>query len=426
MNAVWASDEPRASAAETTAAGGSAHWGRRATGVSLALCLAALAACAPRQKAPIVVAPPPPVEKPVEVKPEDVHRIAILAPLTGANAPVGISLANAATLALVDTGKQGIRLSSYDTAALGAAGAAKRALDDGAQLILGPLLAGDAAAVKAAADARGITMLSFSNDAGIAGGRLYVLGFQPAQSVGRVVDYASSRGMKRFAALVPDGIYGQRTSVAFTRAVAANNGQVVALTNFARTPAALAPAARRVTNHDNRVKQASAASADGTVGPAPIAFEALLLADSGAIGAAFAPHLAKFGAPTGSYLMMGTELWSTEPALSRSAALQGAVFAAVPDQRFRSMAARYRARFGGTPSRLASLSYDAMLLAASVAGEQWRPGQPFPQAVLADPQGFAGVDGIFRFRGNIAERGLEVQQVTPGGFTTVSPAPKAF
>jgi hypothetical protein len=67
-----------------------------------------------------------------------------------------------------------------------------------------------------------------------------------------------------------------------------------------------------------------------------------------------------------------------------------------------------------------------MLLAVSAAGQQWKLGTPFPQSLLADPQGFAGVDGIFRFKGNIAERGLEVQQVGQSGFTTVSPAPTAF
>lgn len=396
------------------------------------LALSALAACAPRQKAPVAPIAPPPVEKPAEVKPGEVHRVAILVPLTGPNAPVGISLANAATLALVDSQKQGIRLTSYDTAALGAGGAANRALADGAQLILGPLLAADVAAVRAAASPKGVSLLSFSNDSGVAGGPVYVLGFQPAQSVTRVVEFAASKGMKRFAGLVPDGTYGQRTSVAFTRAVADRGGQVVALTPFQRTPSALPAAARKVTAYDTRVKQAAPAKRpDGTIAPAttsvaPVAFDALLIADSGAIAAAFAPHLAKFGAPTGSYLMMGTELWNTEPGLFKSAPLRGAVFAAVPDQRFQSMAKRYQARFGGTPSRLASLSYDAMLLAASTAGAQWKLGQTFPAQALADPQGFAGIDGIFRFRGNIAERGLEVQQVGPSGFTTVSPAPTAF
>ncbi|WP_199556476.1 penicillin-binding protein activator [Sandaracinobacteroides hominis] len=396
----------------------------------------AIAACTPRAKGPVApVAPPPTAEKPAEVKPGEVHRVAILVPLTGPNAPVGISLANAATLALVDTGKQGVRLTSYDTAALGAAGAANRALADGAQLILGPLLATDAAAIKAVAEPKGVTMLSFSNDSAMAGGRFYVLGFQPAQSVDRIVNYVSARGVKRFAALVPDGVYGQRASVAFTRAVSAQGGQVVALTNFARTSAALPAAARKVTDYDARLKQSASSTAtkrpDGTIAPATrsvpaINFEALLVADSGAIAAAFQPHLTKYGAPAGSFLMMGTELWNTEPGLGKSAALKGAVFAAVPDQRFESMSTRYRARFGGTPSRLASLSYDAMLLAASTAGGQWKIGQPFPQAALADPQGFAGVDGIFRFRNNVAERGLEVQQITPSGFTTVSPAPTAF
>jgi ABC-type branched-subunit amino acid transport system substrate-binding protein len=434
MQAVWAAVAGRAS--DSGAQAGGRGRAAQLVGLGAIVSLAVLAACAPRAKAPVApVAPPPPVEKPAEVKPGEVHRVAILVPLSGPNAPVGISLANAATLALVDTGKQGVRLTSYDTAALGASGAATRALADGAQLILGPLLASDSAAVKAVAEPKGITMLSFSNDSGVAGGRFYVLGFQPAQSVGRVVDYAAGRGMKRFAALVPDGVYGQRTSVAFTRAVSANQGQVVALQNFARTPAALAPAARKVTNYDARAKQAGSTTPvkqpDGTIatpsaGIPPVSFEALLIADSGAIAAAFGPHLAKFGAPTGSYLMMGTELWNTEPGLGASPALKGAVFAAVPDQRFQSMAKRYQGRFGGTPSRLSSMAYDAMLLAVSAAGQQWKLGAPFPQALLADPQGFAGVDGIFRFRGNVAERGLEVQQVTPGGFTTVSPAPTAF
>jgi outer membrane PBP1 activator LpoA protein len=417
MQPVWAAGTPRAS---------------RRRGAATLLALALLAACAPRSKPPVAPPPPPPIEKPAEVKPGDVHRIAILVPLTGPNAPVGISLANAATLALVDSKKQGIRLTSYDTAALGAGGAAGRALADGAQLILGPLLAADVAAVRAAATPRGLTVLSFSNDSSVAGGPVHVLGFQPAQSVTRVVEFAASRGMKRFAGLVPDGIYGQRSSVAFTRAVAAEGGQVVALTSFQRTPTALPAAARKVTAYDSRVQQtAPARRPDGSIAPAtksvaPAAFEALLIADSGAVAAGFAPHLAKYGAPSGSFLLMGTELWNTEPGLFRSTSLRGAVFAAVPDQRFQAMATRYRARFGGTPSRLASLAYDATLLAASNAGGPWKLGTTFPAQLLADPQGFAGIDGIFRFKGNIAERGLAVQQLGPSGFTTVSPAPTAF
>jgi len=409
----------------------------RRSGLGLVAGLAlVVGACAPRP-GPAPVPPAPPAAGPVKAqtpRAEPHHRIAILAPLSGANAAVGTSLSNAAMLALSDTGAGNLRVTSYDTAALGAAGAAQRALDEGAQLILGPLLSADVGPARALAAQRGVTMLSFSNDAAMAGGNVYVLGFQPAQSVARVVDYTRSRGVTRFAGLIPAGIYGERAAVAFTQAVDSGGGRVVAIANYSRDARALAVAARKVTDYDARLRKAGAVARrpDGTIAPlsttlGPVPFQALLVADSGAIAGRFAPLLDRFGAPAGSYLMLGTELWNTETGLAAVAALKGAVFASVPDRRFEAMAARYRARFGTAPSRLASLSYDAMLLATSAAhGQGWAAGEPFPAAMLADRKGFAGIDGIFRFSANVAERGLEVQQVGAGGFVVVDPAPAAF
>jgi hypothetical protein len=137
------------------------------------------------------------------------------------------------------------------------------------------------------------------------------------------------------------------------------------------------------------------------------------------------PALAKFGVATPQVQFLGTELWDADPGLARVPALSGALFATVPDARFRTLETRYRARFGSNPSRLASLAYDAVLLAVGSAG-QWQMGQPFPIARLQDPKGFIGIDGVFRFSGNVAERGLEVQRITSGGFVTASPAPAGF
>jgi hypothetical protein len=388
----------------------------------LAVALAAVAACAPRREPPAPAPPPPPVEAPKPVAPprEERHQVAILVPLSGANAAVGQSLANAANLALADTGSAKVRITSYDTAAPGGAGAAaSRALAEGARLILGPLLATDVTAARGVAQARGVPMLAFSNDRGVAGGNVFILGFQPDQSIGRVVAFARGRGVERFAALVPNGTYGERASIAFTRAVEANGGRVVAVTNFARAREQLPAAARRVSGYDARLKA-------GTPGnPAPPAFQALLIADSGAIAGAFIPSLAKYGAATPAVTLLGTELWNAEPGLSKVPALHGAYFAAVPDGRYRTLEGRYRGRHGGAPSRLASLAYDATLLAIGLA-DRWTVGEPFPAKLLADPKGFAGVDGIFRFEGNVAERGLEVQRVAPGGFVTAAPAPTGF
>ncbi|WP_235945478.1 penicillin-binding protein activator [Thermaurantiacus tibetensis] len=398
--------------------GGRGAW----RGLALAA-LAALAACAPRTPPPAPSPPPPPVveEAPPDAPPpERRHQVAVLVPLSGANAAVGQSLANAANLALADTGRTTVRITSYDTAAPGgAAAAAGRALADGAKLILGPLLAADIPSVAAPAAQRGVAVLAFSNDAALARDNVYVLGFQPAQSIERVVAHARGRGITRFAALVPNGAYGERAAVAFTRAVQAGGGEVAAVTSFARAREQLPAAARRITAYDARVKA-------GTPGnPAPIGFQALLIADSGATANALVPSLAQFGARPPQVMLLGTELWAADPGLARVPAFHGALFAAVPDSRFAAFERRYRERFGSNPSRLASLAYDATLLAIGLAG-RWEIGTPFPPALLRDPKGFAGVDGIFRFRDNVVERGLEVRRITPSGFVTESPAPTSF
>ncbi len=393
------------------------------------------AACASNTPRAALNAPPPPPlpagprtpDRPLPTPAAARDRVALLVPTSGANAAVGQSIANAATLALLDTGATRLDLQVYDTAG-GAGAAATRALADGARLFLGPLLAPDVRAVQSIAAAAGVPVLSFSNDAALAGSGTFVLGYQPGQSIARIVAYARARGVDRFAALVPTGAYGERAGSAFVRAVAAAGGRTIAVQSYARTSAGLLAAARKLTNYDARAaaaKKTAALRPDGTVATvskqiAPVAFQALLIADSGSVAAAIAPALDQFGAR--SVLVMGTELWASEPAIAQSAALRGAVFAAVPDERFRQLSLRYRAKFGGSPSRLASLGYDAVLLANSFAG-QWAPGTPFPRAALSSASGFTGIDGFFRFGASgVAERGLEVEQVGPRGFAVIAPA----
>ncbi|KPF78286.1 hypothetical protein IP88_04330 [alpha proteobacterium AAP81b] len=404
--------------------------------IGLAL-LGLLAACAPQRTA---MAPPPPPPPPVAVeapKPAPLpeakqNRVALLVPLTGPNAPVGQSIANAATLAMLDIGSANVNLRIYDTAP-GAEAAATRAIGEGARLFLGPLLAGDVRAVTAVAAAGNVPVLSFSNDAAQAGGGVYVLGFQPDQAIGRVIAYARGRGIDRFAALVPAGVYGQRAQAAFVRAVNASGGRSTAVVAYSREPAKMLAAARQVTAYDTRARAGGAPTIrpDGTVAPgaarlAPLSFQGLMIADSGAAAVQFLPALQRFGVAPGLVVLLGTELWNAEPGLARTPGLKGALFAAVPDGRFERLAERYRAKHGTRPSRLASLGYDSILLVNSIAAN-WPLGGAFPKAALHAREGFAGIDGAFRFTpGNVAERALEVQQIGAGGIVTVSPAAKSF
>jgi outer membrane PBP1 activator LpoA protein len=352
---------------------------------------------------PAATRPTTPVAPPVVEAgiPRDVarNRVALLVPLSGGNAGVGRSIANATMLALLDTQNQTVRITNYDTAT-GAAGAAQRAIAEGAQLILGPLLAEDVRAVAPVAKAAGVPVLSFSNDTGVAGGGAYLMGYVPAQSVERVVEYARSRGVTSFAGLVPNGLYGERASTAFLRAVEGAGGQVVSLQPYARGT---------VTGAVQRLA-------------AKAPYDAVLIADAAATAAAATP-LVKRGSP--ATRVLGTELWNSDGGTARPA-LAGAWFASVSNTLYRQYAAKYRTRFGTAPYRLSSLGYDAVLLTVRIARD-WRPGSSFPEARLRDADGFAGIDGAFRFgRDGVAERALEVQEIRGGTTVTVSPAPTGF
>lgn len=343
---------------------------------------------------------------PVRPPPEDIaqpgakHEVALIVPLTGVDGPIGTSISNAARLALLDTGNQTIDLKVYDSTQGGAAAAAARAIAEGNRLILGPLLSEEVRAMAPVAQRSRVPVIAFSNDESVAGNGVYILGFTPRQSIGRVAGYARARGAKRFAALVPTGVYGERATQALMASLSAPGANLGTVETFNRTAASVRTAV-------------NAMNAKG-------GFDAVLIADSGRIAAQAAAAI-KPGPR-----LLGTELWANERTIGATPRLRGSWYAAAPDARFDQLVTRYRARYGKTPYRLGSLGYDAVLLTVRAASA-WQPGRPFPQRVLAEKEGFAGVDGIFRFgRDGVAERSLEVREVTAAGSKVVSPAATAF
>jgi branched-chain amino acid transport system substrate-binding protein len=384
--------EPRAGAA------------RLLRGLGTAALALLLTAC---QVVPKVATPgdAPPPQRPTETVVEpglpvdtDRHRVALLVPQTGPNADVGNAIANATTLALLDTKSDRVRITTYDTA-LGAAAAARQAVADGNKLILGPLLSEDVTAVAPVARAANVPVLSFSNDSSVAGNGVFIMGFVPGQSVERVVGHARTAGLRRFGALVPKSVYGDRAAAAFREAVEGAGGTLVAIEGYDRSATALSGAARRL----------------GAAG----AMDAVLIADSGGNAVRAVPLVNA----DGTRRILGTELWNTDAALAANPVMRGAWFASVSDGLYGQLATKYRTRFGRAPYRLASLGYDAVLLTVRVSRD-WRPGTNFPAGRLQAADGFGGIDGIFRFnQRGVAMRALEVSEIGAGGFRVIAPAP---
>ena len=371
---------------------------RRALLLGLGASALAMASCQGRQP-PRPIGPLQPAQ-PGVIPEGQRHQIALIIPLSGPDGGVGTSIANAANLALFDSNAGNLRLNIIDSSKIGAARAAGNALAAGADLILGPLLAEDVRAIAPIARRAKVPVLAFSNDTSVAGDGIYIMGVTPAAAIDRVVRHVRGRGAARFGALVPTGLYGQRAAQAITGSVRASGGVLAGIETYNRNPLA-ARGAAAVLNRRGR-------------------YDAVLIGDGGGMVATLAPSVE--AGPT----LLGTELWANDRALGRVPRLRGALYAAPPEARFQQLVTRYRARYGKVPYRLGSLGYDAMLLTARAA-RAWPIGRPFPARLLADREGFAGVDGIFRFdRDGVVERALEVRQVTAAGTNVVSPAPGRF
>ncbi|HIN21539.1 MAG TPA: penicillin-binding protein activator, partial [Rhodospirillales bacterium] len=159
---------------------------------------------------------------------EGTVRVGLLLPLSGANAELGQAMLNAAQMAVFHFADKRFELLTQDTKGTpqGAVRAATIAVGDGASMILGPLLSASTRAVGSVAQAANVPVVAFSSDRSVAGGGTYTMGFLPSAEIKRIVAFARSKGVRRFAALAPDNVYGETVVTAFEDAVAANGGTV--------------------------------------------------------------------------------------------------------------------------------------------------------------------------------------------------------
>jgi ABC-type branched-subunit amino acid transport system substrate-binding protein len=333
-------------------------------------------------------------------------KVGLLLPLSASgNAGVAAqSMRNSAELALAEFQNPNIQLLVKDDngSAQGAQQGAQQAVDEGAEIILGPLFALSVPGAAQVARGRGIPMIAFSTDSSVAGRGVYLLSFLPESDVNRIVDYAAGTGKRSFAAFLPENAYGNVVEAAFKQAVARKGGRIVAFEKYSGDPSASAR----------------------TFGQALASADALLLADDGDALVGVADALAANGADLKRLQLLGTGLWDN-PRVFANANLRGGLYAAPDPSGFRSFSSRYRAKYGGDPVRTATLAYDGVALVAALARTQG--GQRFSPDVLTNPSGFAGIDGLFRFRSDgTNERGLAVMRATPGGGQIVAGSPKSF
>jgi branched-chain amino acid transport system substrate-binding protein len=318
------------------------------------------------------------------------------------------AMRNAAEMAIAEFNNPNIALLVKDDGGTAEAArlGAQQAIEEGAEIILGPLFAQSVGFVGQVARARNVPVIAFSTDANVASNGVYLLSFLPESDVDRIVQYAASTGKRSYVALIPDNAYGTVVEAAFKQAVSRRSGsQIVAIERYPHDKAAMA-------NPIRSIAQASARA------------DSLFIPDGGDAVPDVAQALVADGVNVKRLQLLGTGLWD-DPRIYAAPALDGGWYAAPDGVGYRNFSARYRSRYNQDPVRTATLAYDAVALVAALVKTQGP--QRFSQQVLTNPSGFTGIDGLFRFRADgTNERGLAVLRVSTAGAQIVSPPLRSF
>ena len=404
-----------------------------------------------------------PAYTPPHLRGRPITRVAVLLPFSARASAARNEAQNilrAAELALFERAGEDVVLLPRDTGgtASGAREAARSAISDGADLILGPLFSAAAAAAGEAAAEAGVPVIAFSTDETVAGDGVYLLSFPPGEEVRRVTEYVLGQGASRLAFIGPSTAYGQIAREAYAETITNRLGEnpepvtvtvevvppedapegaepeeqtftfeegLVASAFYDGGVSAMTEAAARLAALGvERLDPAEAAQMTGAdwAPSEGSAFHAVLLPEGGDQLRMLAPVLLYEDIDPLLVKFLGTGLWRN-PSLAREPALSHGWFAG-PDPAARARFERvYEQVYGAAPSRLAGLGYDAASLAALFSAE----GAVFTDERLTDPDGFVGVDGLFRFRADgTIERGLAVYTVRRSGFSVLDPAPQRF
>ncbi len=396
-------------------------------------------------------------------------RIGILLPLSAKSASVrniAEDLFNAAQLALFDLKRPELTLLVQDTQGTpeGALKVTSKLLQDGVQIIIGPLFAASTQAITPLARNAGIPVLSLSNNRDIAGDGVWLMGFLPEQNLDRIIDEATARGHTRFAALIPETAYGQRIQNALAPIIEFYGGELVQTEVYQEEAQSMLVPVQRIALYEER-KQAweeerarlteEAILLLARLSDAPVAediwvqiaelnpelkaqydamrltetfgelpYDAIIMPEGGIRLRTLAPLLPYFDVDPRDIKFLGTGLWD-DPKLSQEPPLIGGWYAAPEPRGWRDFTKRYEKIYGRRPPRLSSLAYDSVSLIAALTAIY--PSTAFTHKSLTNPNGFHGTDGIFRLtRDGLNERGLAVLEIRRRRNGRVSSAPDNF
>lgn len=325
------------------------------------------------------------------------------------------SLVNGAQMAQGDLRGVSLDLKIYPTGAEGTdvAGVAQRAVDEGADVILGPLFSTSTAQVAAVAAASGRQVLSLSNNPAVAGGNVFLLGNTFDNTARRVVGFTAARGNTSIAVVHPQGLEGDLAVRAVQAAAAPVGAQVVFTGGY---PLSVQGITAELPGIARGLRGAGA--------------NAVVLTDAPTGGLVFvAETLRGTGVRSDAVQFAGLQRWDVSAQAMAQPGLAGGWFAGPDPVLAQQFTNRYQAIHGMAPNPLAGLAYDGVAAIGALVAEAAAEGRSdaFTTTRLTQAAGFAGVMGVFRLRADgLNDRALAVFEVQDGAAVQVDPAPRSF
>ncbi|MBK0327113.1 penicillin-binding protein activator [Rhodobacteraceae bacterium F11138] len=341
--------------------------------------------------------------------------VALLVPRSSAqsgDAVLAQSLENAARLAIADLGGSvQIDLRVYDTggSAGTAAAQATQAVNDGARIILGPVYGESANAVGHAVRSQNINVLSFSNNATIAGGNVFVLGPTFLNTAQRLTQYATRQGKGNILVVHGSDLSGQLGRDAIQQAIRSSGARLAGTVAYDLSQQSVISTVPRVKSTMESTGADSIFLTSTTAGALPLFTQ--LLPESGV-----SPTTTQF---------IGLTRWDIPKQTTSLPGVQGGWFALPDPGKSQQFISRYSASYGSAPHPIGGLAYDGIAAIGALVGAG--KADALTTSALTQGAGFQGVNGIFRLRPDgTNERGLAVATIRNSQVVVIDPAPTSF
>lgn len=300
--------------------------------------------------------------------------VAVILPLTGKASSIGAGMQNAMFLASDDFKNNKVVLKFYDTNSSmdGANQAAQRAISEGAQLILGPLMSEEVEGVADIALSADVPVVSFTTSPQVLQKGIYSIGLLNGEQIDKAISYASTRGRKKLALLVPDNNSGLNIAKSALMSSLKQDVELV-----------------KIGFYNQNTLDFSSIIAEIS---APLDFDTILIAGGGnrlkSMASMFAAHN---NVLYPDMLFLGTSAWEGTN-LSKETTLHHGVYPMMNKGYGAYFSDKYKNTFGEQPKPIYSFAYDSVLLASTIAAKN----QKNIEDVITSKNGFIGVNGYFK------------------------------